>query len=238
MCGIVRVVFTERFFPMLDQNDTVQAVWLNFQDTWNEAELDPTKCYLAFETLKLGYGDPGRHYHNFHHILYGLDHFEIMPDLVDGVRNLLLALKLAWIYHDVFNDPASHKGENELRSADIATKAMTNAGGGPSLVSSVHNLIVVTVHDHSDPPETLAEQVIVDIDLISFADAWTAFKADGQRIREEYRGVVPDDAVFWQKRAEVLQGFLDRPHIYYTDICRTLFEKQARENLERAIREA
>jgi predicted metal-dependent HD superfamily phosphohydrolase len=221
----------------LSDTNVAEAVWVTFKEVWDEAGLDPKNSYLAFETIRLGYTLPDRHYHDFHHILYGLHQFQRTPLLVDEAGDELLAVKLAWVYHDVYYDPSAPKGENELKSADIAHKAILDAGD-LLIADLVHDLIMVTVHDYAVPPTTPAGKVIADIDLMSMSDGWPDFEEDSWRIREEYRSVVPDDVTFWKKWAGILQTFLDRERLYYTDVCRAMFEVHARANLERAIREA
>ncbi len=78
-------------------------------------------------------------------------------------------------------------------------------------------------------------RVLIDVDLSSLGRAWSGFQEDSRAAREEYDHV--PEAVFRQKRAESLHGFLDRPRIYFTDYFYEKYEKSARENLKRAIEE-
>ena len=78
-------------------------------------------------------------------------------------------------------------------------------------------------------------RVLIDVDLSSLGKPWSEFREDSRAVREEYNHV--PEAVFREKRAEILQGFLDRPRIYFTDYFYEKNEAQARENLKRAIEE-
>ena len=52
-------------------------------------------------------------------------------------------------------------------------------------------------------------------------------------VRQEYRWV--PSILFRRKRAEILESFLARPHIYNTESFRTCLEAPARRNLTAAI---
>ena len=221
-----------------DDGGASEMVWQHFQKIWVDLgfEMRSDACYLAFERLLDAYTQPERHYHNLHHIAYGYHQLRYVPGLVDNIAGTLPLIELAWAYHDVYYDPSAPKEVNERTSATFAAQEILAAGGDQRLVSDVTNLILVTVHDPTDPPTTQAGRVIADIDLLTFADPWDIFRENGRRVREEYRRVAPDDTVFWSKRAEILQRFLEH-RIYHTTVCHTHFEERARDNLQRAIRE-
>ncbi len=78
---------------------------------------------------------------------------------------------------------------------------------------------------HDALPETVDEQVLVDIDLsILGADA-ARFDEYEVQVRAEYRWV--PDFVFRPKRREVLEEFLARPTLYSTERFQTLLEKKS-----------
>jgi len=89
----------------------------------------------------------------------------------------------------------------------------------------------VTLHDH--PPRTPDGQLLADIDLTGLGQAPELFDRDGRAIRQEYAHV-PEDQ-FGPGRVNLLERFLDRPHVYYTPEIRKRYEAQARANLSRAL---
>jgi predicted metal-dependent HD superfamily phosphohydrolase len=73
-----------------------------------------------------------------------------------------------------------------------------------------------------------------DIDLAIFGQPADRFAEYERQIRLEYEWV--DEAVYREKRAEILRGFLDRPRIYLTDYFHQRLDQQARANLSELIR--
>ena len=73
----------------------------------------------------------------------------------------------------------------------------------------------------------------IEHDRITSAVPREEDRAFDRAIREEYCWV--PGFLYRRKRAEVLQGFLDRPAIYVTPALQERFETQARANLERAL---
>jgi predicted metal-dependent HD superfamily phosphohydrolase len=86
---------------------------------------------------------------------------------------------------------------------------------------------------HAALPETLDEELLVDIDLAILGAPQERFAQYEAQVRAEYAWV--DDAVFRGRRRDVLTGFLARPTIYATAHFRALLEAAARTNLERSI---
>ena len=74
---------------------------------------------------------------------------------------------------------------------------------------------------------------MVDVDLSILGREKNRFFKYEEEIRREYEWVPL--SVFVPKRAEILQRFLARGHIFSTDWFRQKYEKQARMNLEESI---
>ena len=74
---------------------------------------------------------------------------------------------------------------------------------------------------------------MVDMDLSilgASVDVYTQFE---RNVRQEYKRV--PYFLYRKKRKEILQSFLAREAIYYTDFFRDKWEKPARRNLRSAI---
>ena len=76
-------------------------------------------------------------------------------------------------------------------------------------------------------------RLLADIDLAILGAAPARFAEYESQIRAEYAHV--PQALFAGKRRNILQGFLDREHIFQTLPCRDRFEAAARRNLAHAI---
>jgi len=177
--------------------------------------------------LWAAYFDERRAYHNWQHICAMLGELE-------NVRHLLAdptAVEAAIWFHDVVYD--SHAVDNEHCSADVATRVLERLGLPSTFARLVTELVLATRHD-AVPTEPDA-QFLVDMDLAILGQPVEEYDRYEAGIRAEYAWVRAD--VFAKKRAQILQAFLDRPHVYATQAFRDRYEVAARANLNRAIEE-
>jgi predicted metal-dependent HD superfamily phosphohydrolase len=194
---------------------------------WNElsAHLAPgTNLDAIFDKLNTLHSEPHRHYHNARHITECLAEFQTAKHLAPEPDLLELAL---WL-HDAIYDP--HRHDNEDQSAALTRELFEPILPVHSLDQIAH-LIVAT--KHLAPAAEPDSKLIVDIDLSILGKDPKRFDEYEQQIRAEY-SFVPD-ALFRQKRAEILNAFLARTRIYQTTHFHDRCEKQARANLARSI---
>jgi predicted metal-dependent HD superfamily phosphohydrolase len=71
------------------------------------------------------------------------------------------------------------------------------------------------------------------VDLSILGAAPTRFDEYERQVRDEYRHV--PELLFRSKRRAVLEGFLQRPHIFNTEAYADALEAQARSSLRRSI---
>lgn len=188
-----------------------------------------------FESLYKRYDEPHRFYHNQPHIKMCLNELELVQDLASNPD----AIELAFWYHDAIYDsakqpssPQSQPVDDEGLSAELAQEDIKRLGLSPEFAQKVGSLILLT--KHNSVPKDNDEQLLADIDLAIFGRSSRLFDLYEQNVRTEF-GLVPQKR-FSDVRRGVLQGFLDRPSIYYTDFFRSRYEKQAQKNLQRSIR--
>lgn len=171
------------------------------------------------------YSEPHRHYHNLRHISDCLMEF----DRLAALAREPLAVELAIWFHDAVYDPRA--ADNEARSAQLAREWLREAVAGPALVESVSQLVLATkAHGgtlHADAP------LLVDIDLSILGQSPGRFWEYEKQIRREYDWVPA--AIFCRKRAEILEGFLERERIYLTDVVFQEREALARDNLRTSV---
>jgi predicted metal-dependent HD superfamily phosphohydrolase len=175
------------------------------------------------ERLLARWAEPQRRYHTTDHLAATLDHAESLASHAAHPDAVLLAV---W-FHDAVYRP--DRSENEERSADLAQRALTEAGLPRHLVAEVARLVRLTVsHDPADGDRD--GEVLCDADLAVLAAAPREYAAYAAAVREEY-GFVPD-AVFNAGRAEVLRQLLALPRLFRTPYGREHWERTARHNLE------
>ncbi|SPE55376.1 conserved hypothetical protein [Verrucomicrobia bacterium] len=180
---------------------------------------------LAYQEMASLYAQPHRHYHTLRHIDECLAEF-------DSARHLArqpVALELAIWFHDAVYD--THAQDNEERSADLAKRCISAAGGDGNLGASVCALIMATkTHDPSLHPDA---PLLVDVDLSILGRPTERFQEYEAQIRREYEWV--PQTTFIAKRADILEGFLARERIYSTEPFFAKYEKQARANLQNSL---
>ena len=183
--------------------------------------------------LRARYGEAHRHYHTWAHI-------EAMLADMAGVRDVLDdadAVELAVWYHDAIYDP--HAGDNELKSAELMTAELTGKISEPTLARAEKMIRATFGHQmpEEDAPGAPDERrdcaAFLDLDLaILGADAAT-FDAYDANIRREY-DFVPYE-LYQPARRAILEGFLGRSRLYFTEFASSRLELAARTNLQRAI---
>jgi predicted metal-dependent HD superfamily phosphohydrolase len=200
---------------------TSLASWLRM---WQELGAPVTDEGL-YNRLIACWNEKHRHYHTLKHLGECLAQFAA----VRGEAQRPAEAELALWFHDAFYDP--RRNDNELLSANWARSSVLHAGLPPDVADRVHALVMATRHDAV--PGDADVQLLVDVDLSILGATPERFDQFDQQIRAEYAHV-PDEA-FRQGRGNVLDSFLARRRLYSTAYFHALLERQARENLQRAL---
>ncbi len=187
----------------------------------------------VFSLLTACYTEEGREYHDTRHVSHCFHEFWHYNDTPFTGKNLsarkAAIVRLFAAFHDAVYDP--HRTDSEERSARLAEGLLQLSGADESVVREVAELVRFT--KYAAVPKTEMEKLVSDLDLCIFGTEQESFDWYENGIRKEY-GFVPE-AEFRAKRAKILQGFLDRPNIYFTKYFRDKYEAKARENLKRSV---
>lgn len=199
-----------------------------FQSWQRLLQIVGAQCDLlgTFRQLEDAYGEPQRHYHTLAHIDACLSEFLPAYELADEPS----AVELAIWFHDIVYD--IHRTDNEEESAYRALAFCENAGL-QRYALSVQRMILATKHATPTTNWTVDTALLVDVDLSILGQREAVFDHYEHQIRREYDWVV--EAVFRERRAQLLESFLARSTIYQTDFFRDKYEGQARHNLARSI---
>ena len=190
--------------------------------------ITPSETLLT--SLKARYNEPARAYHTWAHIEALLGHFHTLSDKLNDKSRVLWAL----YWHDAIYDPA--RGDNEAVSADLLRQEGREQLPDTTREEAAH--IIEATAKHQLPTQLSGEALsdaahFLDMDLSILAARDDVFDAYEDNIRFEY-SFVPAD-IYIPARANILKGFLNREHLYFTDTCRDKWETTARENLARSI---
>ncbi|QOD62480.1 hypothetical protein H9I45_10320 [Polaribacter haliotis] len=148
-------------------------------------------------------------------------------ELINDFDELLFAI---W-FHDIIYKSRSKR--NEKRSAKYALKKLKNFNLKELKKDKISKLILSTKKHKILVKGDLDNAYLLDFDLAIFGQDWEVYQTYTQKIRKEYK-MFPN-FLYRPARKKVLQGFLDREKLYFTEKYKNLFEEQARENLQREL---
>jgi predicted metal-dependent HD superfamily phosphohydrolase len=183
---------------------------------------ESTEMFLA---LSKAYREPHRHYHTQAHIGDCLEKFDQLRDQASNPN----AVELALWFHDAIYDP--YRADNEQKSADWAARFLRDGNAPGDFVEQVCLLILAT--RHAVVPADADTAILIDVDLSILGADTSRYDAFEAEIRREYRWVPL--FLYRQKRAAILQSFLQRPRIFASDLFHARYESPARGNLRAAI---
>lgn len=179
----------------------------------------------VFDELVESYEQPQRAYHRLDHVL---DCLRVFDTVSSGAEHAVEVEAAIW-FHDAVYEPA--RDDNEARSAAWALQVLREAGVSEAASDRVRQLILATRHDA--PPEAKDARLLLDVDVSILGRSPAEFQVYEDQIRREYAWV-PDE-IFHERRAELLDGFLNRQPLFLTEPLRSRFEPQARVNLAAAV---
>jgi len=201
-----------------------------FQHAWEQVlqtlGIEQVKAQTTFTALAEAYNSPGRVYHT-------LDHIQDVLEWIEKLRNRaadLPTIQLAAWFHDSIYDP--HAADNEERSAVYAQSLLSSLALPSETVQAVSQMILST-KTHWTEASKRDCQILLDADLAILGASVLRYDTYAQAIRQEYSWV--PEISYRTGRAQVLQMFLQRARIYWTEPMYTALEEQARENIRREL---
>jgi predicted metal-dependent HD superfamily phosphohydrolase len=205
----------------------LQQGWAKLLARYRIAAVD---AYPVFDVLVAAYSAPDRHYHNLEHLA---EMFRVASRLT-SITDDPSAVQLAIWFHDAVYD--ARASDNEARSADLAVTLLGPIGVPGSELDRVTRLIHTTAHLADDrPPGDRETAILLDADLAILGAAPERYTRYAGAIRAEYAWVPEPE--YRAARTTVLDRFLARPRIFWTDLAYQEGEERARTNMtaERAM---
>jgi predicted metal-dependent HD superfamily phosphohydrolase len=179
-----------------------------------------------FQILVTAYSKPDRHYHNLDHIYHLLTILErFAPQLQNSI-----AVSLAIWFHDFVYD--SQAPDNEMKSAEAAQELLQNISISTEQIDRIQQLILAT-QGHQIDPNDADRCIFLDTDLAILGTNPAQYQAYARSIRSEYSWV--SDSDYQTGRIQVLENFLQRDRLYYTELLFNELESIARSNMLQEI---
>lgn len=186
---------------------------------------DKNTCEKWSNSLIQAYTEPQRHYHTTTHI-------SSMLSLIQKYQNLITnhtIVQLALYFHDWVYDPKAH--DNELQSIAVFRTFAAELKLPPNVKEKVCHYIEASIA-HTLSPEDEGDEdlkLFLDLDLEVLGRAKEEYEVYARQIREEYGHFNQQD--YAKGRLGVLEKFLGRERLYFTESVGAELEEQARWNL-------
>ena len=194
-----------------------------FQNVWQRLGGDDGS--VVFTQLLEAYLQPHRTYHTISHIEDCLHQLDLAQNEAERPEEIEIAL---WFHDAVYMFNAV---DNEEQSSLWATQTLHQMGVSFVAIGRIAAMIVATKHNQI--PQTRDCELLLDIDLSILGQTPEQFAAYERCIRSEYSWI-PEEQ-YRTGRVAILERFLKRPTIYYTQFFRERLQTQARQNLEQSI---
>ncbi len=201
----------------------LQQEWEKLLETFGIGQI---KAQTTFNALVHMYSSPGRVYHT-------LEHIEAMLTWIERLRDNaadLPALQLACWFHDSIYNPSA--GDNEEQSVIYTQRVLSDFALPSKTIDAVSRMILSTKTHWTEDSDTDCH-ILLDADLAILGAPASYYDSYAQAIRQEYRWV--PEALYKIGRMQVLQAFLHRERIYWTEPVYVALEGLARENIQREI---
>ncbi|MEW5858231.1 MAG: hypothetical protein AB1861_12745 [Cyanobacteriota bacterium] len=171
------------------------------------------------------YSSAGRYYHT-------LEHIKQVLATINNLRSLsqnYAAIEFAAWFHDAIYNPKAK--DNEEKSAEYAGNVLKTLHIPSSTIEAVYSLIIKTKkHQNIDGIDS---KIFLDADLSILGASASKYRIYAQLIRKEYLWLSLEE--YRTGRKQVLQSFLERERIYFTEKMFLDLEQQARQNIREEI---
>lgn len=195
-----------------------------FNKMWRKCGAKSDADHL-YKDLERRYSEPHRFYHNFQHI----ENCFNQMDMISGNEIDPILLEFSLWFHDAVYNPKAN--DNEEQSAYLAKGVCKDAILPESFCKKAQELILMT--KHTCEPIDYLQKIIIDIDLSILGSDPRTYDIFEMNIRKEYSHV--NEPAFLAGRSSILNGFINRNRIFYTDFFYSKYEPSARSNLTRTI---
>lgn len=203
-----------------------KLIKLNWFSLLQELKVDRHVGQVVFTDLVNAHCQLTRHYHNLSHVSYIL----YLVEEVEKLAVLPSVIQLSAWFHDYVYIP--QRNDNEIKSAIYAEQTLKQLGIPLDLIQLVRQIILST-QKHQPVIDSIDNLIFLDIDLAILGTPSDRYFKYVEAIRLEYSWL--GDRDYELGRKQVLDSFLARKRIYYTDYFYQKLELRARENLKAEI---
>ena len=195
---------------------------IEFNQIIKELNIPANESEIIFERLIECYSESHRDYHNLRHIREMLECIKLHKEDISDYPLLYISC----LYHDIVYD--THASDNEEKSADYLERDFKKYLPKEK-IEKCKDLILGT-KKHQFVRDDFDTKIFLDSDLLILGRERNRYIEYMDSIRKEYEWV--EKEFYKQERTKILQKFLERERIYFTNEIFEKNEKQARENIK------
>lgn len=231
---------------MSNSYQITDKLFQNWHELLQNFDINQTAAEKTFTQIVAAYSTPNRYYHNLEHIHQVLEVIQTLASQNEDLETKTVQLA-AW-FHDIVYD--SKAKDNEEKSAEYADEVLSSLSIPSGVINNVKSLILTTKNhqplkgvkrsstagDRRNPilTDERHSQILLDADLAILSSNPNEYSNYTHAIRQEYIWV--PEVEYIAARKQILQNFLQRENIYFTELMQQTKEEIARTNLESEIR--
>ena len=213
---------------MSNSHQITDKLLQNWSELTKNFDINQTATKKTFNQIVEAYSTPNRYYHNLEHIYNVLKVIQTLESETKYFETKTVQLA-AW-FHDIIYDTKAK--DNEEKSAARAVELLLPLSIPSNAIKNVKRLILTT-KTHQALTSDSDAQILLDADLAILGSNASEYSKYTQAIRQEYFWV--PEIEYFVARKQVLENFLQRKNIYFTQEIQQTKEKTARNNLEAEI---
>ncbi len=192
-----------------------------FNKILSDLNIPDEESKIRFERIIECYSESHRDYHNLRHIREML---ECLKSYEGAIKDYPL-IYLSCLYHDIIYD--THAPDNEEKSAECLERDFAKFLSHEKITNCKE--LILGTKTHQFLRDDFDNKIFLDSDLLILGRERNRYIEYMDSIRKEYEWV--EKELYKQERTKVLQKFLERERIYFTNEIFEKHEKQARENI-------
>lgn len=214
---------------MSNSHQITDKLLQNWSELTKNFDINQTATKKTFNQIVEAYSTPNRYYHNLEHIYNVLKVIQTLESETKYFETKTVEFA-AWFHDIVYNTKAK---DNEEKSAEYAGKIFLSLSIPSIVIKNVKKLILQT-KNHYASINDLDAQILLDADLAILGSNPDEYIKYTQAIRLEYIWV--PETEYFAARKQILENFLQRDNIYFTQFMQQTKEKIAQNNLETEIK--
>lgn len=199
---------------------------------WNQLcanyERSSSASHAAFALLSEKYSEKHRAYHNLSHIRALLTHAESFCHELQNYEAVAFAI---WFHDAIYN---TKRNDNEEKSAELGEEMLSQLSVPREMIAASKQMILAT-KKHELLNDSADLKCFLDFDLSILGTSAEVYEQYSQAIRKEYSWV--PYFLYRKGRKKVLESFLKRERLYFTDAMKARSEVQARQNIENELKQ-